>query len=192
MALFIKNITGKVYALNIFVSKDRPTFSKVLQPSGQVDVSDIFSFEELVRDKALLAEVDAKQITITAQNDEENINVSVDSADVTASGGATTATVGFKLSVGGAAVTEDAVIEFAVFDEEELVTPNGNATLDTATVGTILDGAGTNALKVKTDSGQFKCTLTNLVDETVYLGCSMSFGSPILDCREVIKVTFSA
>lgn len=121
------------------------------------------------------------------------IQVAMDDApDV--SGGGTTQSVGFQLKdINGNNVALATLADFAVFDEADLVTPATNATLDTASAGTIVGGAGTAALKVKTDAnGKFTCTLTDLVDETVHMSTAPTFGSPILDCNEIDSVQFSA
>ncbi len=125
---------------------------------------------------------------------DEFVNVSMDDAADVGSGG-TTRLVGFQLrNVKGDKLALSIVLEFAAFDEAGLVTPAVNATLDdVGTVGTILSGDGTAALKVRTDAkGKFTCTLTDLTDEQISLGSSPSFGSSLLDCREIDQVTFSA
>jgi hypothetical protein len=94
---------------------------------------------------------------------------------------------------GGDAINRAVVLELAAFDDESGVTPAVNATLDTATVGTILGGAGTAALKIKTSvTGTFACTLSDASLETVYALASASFGSPGLDCEEKASATFTA
>lgn len=131
---------------------------------------------------------------LTLQNAfKEILNVKMaDNPDV--GGGGTTGSVEFQITdFAGDNIDGEKILELAVFDDIGLATPAANATLDTAANGTILGGAGTAALKVQTDAtGKFKCTLTDLIDETVYLGCSPSFGSPLIDCREIDSVTFSA
>ena len=122
---------------------------------------------------------------------DETINVAMDDTpDVT--GGGITGNVGCQLrNVKGDKLEIEAVLEFGVFDEEEVTTPAANATLNTASKGAILSGGGGNALKVKTDAtGKFTCVLTNASDEQVFVGSSPSFGSPLLDCREVDAITF--
>jgi len=116
----------------------------------------------------------------------------IDAPNVTAGG--TTVAVGFSLTnINDIAMPLQVPVEFAVFDEQYGVTPAVNATLNTATKGTILAGAGTAALKILTDvNGEFACTLTDLVDETVWLGCSQSFMSPAIICLSKDSVTFSA
>ena len=116
----------------------------------------------------------------------------LDAANVT--GGGTTRTVGFILTdINDVPIKVSQVLQFAAFDDTDLTDPATNATLDTATKGTIIGGAGTPALKVKTDSnGEFACTLTDGMDETVYLGCAASFGSPSLICLSKDSITFSA
>jgi len=115
-----------------------------------------------------------------------------DAADVT--GGGTTRIVGFQVTdVSGTPVTESVLLQFASFDDSDLSMPSTNATLDTASQGTIIAGGGTAALLVKTSpTGLFECVLTDLADETVYLACDRSFGSPFISCRETDSVSFSA
>jgi hypothetical protein len=123
----------------------------------------------------------------------EILNVEMDdAADVT--GGGTTRAVGFQVTdFAGNPIDYAVSLELAVFDDVNLTVPATSATLATATQGTILAGSATAALKVRTDTaGRFLCTLTNLFDTTVYLGASPSFGSPLMDCREIDSVTFSA
>jgi hypothetical protein len=116
----------------------------------------------------------------------------IDAPNVT--GGGTTVTVGFNLTnINDIALGLGALVEMAVFQDIDLSIPAVNATLDTASKGTIVAGAASAALKVKTNSsGEFACTLTDLVDETVYLACSPTFGGPALICLSKDSVTFSA
>ena len=109
-------------------------------------------------------------------------------------GGGTTVTVGFSLTnINDIPVKLQVPVEFAVFDDQYGVIPAVNAVLSTATKGTILAGDGTAALKILTDAnGEFACTLTDLVDEMVWLGCDQSFMSPALVCLSKDSVTFSA
>jgi len=108
--------------------------------------------------------------------------------------GGTTVTVGFRLvNINDIPVKMQTTLEFAVFQDQWGTTPASVAILDTATNGTILAGAATAALKVLTDvSGEFTCTLTDTIDETVWLGCSQSFMSPVIICLSKDSVTFSA
>lgn len=121
----------------------------------------------------------------------QNVKVD-DAADV--AGGGSVATVGFQITdFTGDPKADGVVVEFGVFDDIDLGIPAINATLATPTKGTIVVGSGSPALKVKTDStGRFECQLTDLVDETVFLGCESSSGSPLFDCREIDSVTFAA
>lgn len=107
--------------------------------------------------------------------------------------GVDTATVGLRIlqSPGGLPYTEEVVLEFAVFDDEDAANPAAAAVLQTASKGTILAGSGTAALKVKTDAnGEFECQCSDGTDETVYLASSQSFKSPALDCADTESVTF--
>jgi hypothetical protein len=116
----------------------------------------------------------------------------IDAANVT--GGGTTQTVGFSLTdINDVPIKLQTPVEFAVFNEQWGVTPATSAVLGTAVKGTILGGDGTAALKVLTDAnGEFTCTLTDVVDETVWVGCSQSFMSPSLICLSKDSITFSA
>lgn len=113
-------------------------------------------------------------------------------ADVT--GGGTTAVVGLQVkTLDGVALEKACVLTFGVYDDTNGVTAGAHATLDTATAGTILGGAGTNVLTVVTDShGKFTCTMTNASDETVYLKAGTRVGSIMADISDVDSVTFSA
>lgn len=114
-----------------------------------------------------------------------------DAADVT--GGGTTRVVGFQVKMGVTPLTSPVLVEFAVFDDDKFSVPAVSAVLGTATVGTIIAGEGTAALKVLTDAtGSFRCTLTDPSDEAVYIACSSTFGGPAVDCRDTDSVTFSA
>lgn len=117
----------------------------------------------------------------------------VDSDDV-GSGGTTRAGVGFQIKdYKGDVVAEEVLLAFGVYDDEELVTTATTAVLNTASAGTILSGAASASLVVKTNAvGLFTCTLTDTADETVYMGCGPVAGSPIVDCRDTDAVTFSA
>lgn len=120
-----------------------------------------------------------------------------DNADV--GGGGTTGPVGFQVTdFAGDDLAEKVILELGVYDEAsgDATKPGAAAaaaTLNTATSGLILDGAGSAAIVVETDAtGRFDCTLTDAVDETVILACRSARGSSVLDCRELDSVTFSA
>jgi hypothetical protein len=116
-----------------------------------------------------------------------------DTADVT--GGGTTAVTGFQLKDQNGQLIKRAVkCGFGVFDDVNGVTPSVAATLDTATAGSIIAGAASNALTVLTDAnGKFTCTLTNATDETnTLMGTQPTTGAPPLECEDREDVTFSA
>ncbi len=101
-------------------------------------------------------------------------------------GGGITVEVGFQLEdLRRAKLSQAELVQFAVFQDVDFKTPSLYARLGgTPTAGTIVDGADTPALLVKTDAtGLFKCTLTDLVDETVHLACNSAFGGPALSCK---------
>jgi hypothetical protein len=110
-------------------------------------------------------------------------------------GGGTTAVTGFQLKDQfGNDVARVVKVGFGVYDDTDGVTPGTNATLDTATAGSILSGAASNELEVLTDAtGKFTCTLTNTTDEEVFLmGAQPVVGAPPLECEDRESVTFSA
>ena len=115
-----------------------------------------------------------------------------DAADVT--GGGTTQTVGFTVkNFVNKAIDFKTKLVFAVNDDIGLTQPSSDATLNTATAGTILDGAGTNTLIVETDAiGRFECTLTETNDKVVYLSCDTTHGSHDVARNEFDSVEFSA
>lgn len=84
------------------------------------------------------------------------------------------------------------VLQLAVFADIDLVVPSPNAVLSDATIGSILYGEGTAAMKVKTNAtGRFVCKVTNFAKETVFVGCDRTFKTPVLDGREFDSITFS-
>jgi len=116
----------------------------------------------------------------------------LDAADV--GGGGTTQTVGFELrNLAGQKISAQMVLSFGAFAEADAVNPHATATLNTAAKGTILGGAASNVLTVKTDaSGEFECTLTNSADDAVYLAAAQTFRSPLVHTTGYDSVTFSA
>jgi hypothetical protein len=111
------------------------------------------------------------------------------------SGGPNSVTVGFSLETetGNLPVAGVYKMQFAAFDDLDLVVPSTIATLATATKGRILFGEGTEALIVETDAnGEFECTLTFSVFGAAHMACSEYFGSPSLTCVQQDVVTYSA
>lgn len=135
---------------------------------------------------------------ITVKVEYETGDLLVFTADVTVvqpAGGVNTAAVSFQLrDQHGYAVKEAVNLKFGAFDDVYCVAPAGTATLNTATKGTIRAGAGTAALIVTTDAnGEFACTLTDAVDETVYLACQgCGYGLALVDGSEVVSAVFQA
>lgn len=107
--------------------------------------------------------------------------------------GANTAVVGFTVKTPwGAQLGEQMVVQFGTYQDANGILAATTATLDTASLGTILSGAGTNELKVLTDIyGRFACTLTDTAHETVYQMCKPVDRTPVLDCRDYDAVTFA-
>ena len=90
--------------------------------------------------------------------------------------------------------TVPVVFEFVVCDDADGAFPAANATLDTATIGTILRFAGTAAPKVKTaQSGAdqvFQCALSNLVDQTNYLTAFSTPAGQVIVCVGSTPISF--
>ena len=112
------------------------------------------------------------------------------------SGGGTTQTVGFQIKKqNGDPLAIPVLVEFAIFEDAYFSVPAHGAILSDASVGTIIAGSREltgEALKVVTDStGTFRCILTDILDETIYLTCFSTPGGPALDCRSIDSVTFS-
>lgn len=103
-------------------------------------------------------------------------------------GGATTTVVGLQ-----SASAREQLLELVVFDDLDVSVPATNATLATATEGTIVAGSGTAGLKIKTDTaGRFTCTMTNAVDETVSVTCLTTPGGPTINCDSIESASYSA
>jgi hypothetical protein len=124
-------------------------------------------------------------------------NVAIASLDAVPNvgGGGTTVACGFQLVDGAGRNIERAVrVGFGVYSDANAVTASPNATLATATAGTILSGSGTAELQVLTSAtGKFTCTLTDASDETVHLACSQaSKGGIPVECSAREATTFSA
>jgi len=123
---------------------------------------------------------------------DEILNVSmIDAPDV--SGGATTQTVGFQITdFAGAAKAGEFKLEMGAFDDADLGVSSVIGKLATATKGSIVANEGTSTIKVKTDAtGAFECTLTGATGFDIFLGCAVTFGGSVLDCRSIDSVTFS-
>jgi len=87
------------------------------------------------------------------------------------------------------------VFEFMVFNDAYGVTPATNASLGTVTVGkgTILSTSPATALVVKTNAeGVFEGTLTDAVDEKVYLAADHTVTGPNVQTAGSLEVEFTA
>jgi len=111
-----------------------------------------------------------------------------------ATGGATTSAIELRIVDQYGIPIDDAVeLVLGAFDDAYCATVAANATLNTATKGTIQSGAASNALYIVTDAdGHFACTLTDAADETVYLAGGSASGKGLIDCLDVGDVTYSA
>lgn len=110
-------------------------------------------------------------------------------------GGATTsAGEGFDLKTeAGAAANVAPQMYLGAFDDATCQTPATNATLDTASTGTIVSGGGTNLLKVTPDAtGEFACTLTDAEDEVVYLKAWPVGTDYVVDSSDSTTTEFTA
>ena len=110
-------------------------------------------------------------------------------------GGATTsAGEGFDLETeAGAAANVAPQMYMGAFDDADCTIPAENATLDTASTGTIDSGGGTNLLKVTPDAtGEFACTLTDAEDETVYMRAWPVGTDYVVDSSDTTSAEFTA
>lgn len=197
---FITNLRNVTFSLDIAL-EGHDTLRVLLPPLGTVEVTGRATKDQLEDNPQLLALVAAGKITLAFDSTTSAgsliaapklLAVKWDvSADVT--GGGTTRAVGFQvIDDQGAPFLGAVLVEVAAFSDAGMTQPSLNATLNTATAGVISAGGGTAALKVVTSTeGRFSCTLTDLMDETIYLSCSSTFGGPVLDCREFDTVAFS-
>jgi hypothetical protein len=86
------------------------------------------------------------------------------------SGVGTIAAVGFDIEdVYGNAFSTVMGMYLGVFQDADCTIPATDATLDTAATGTIVAGAGTNLLEITPAGGVVSVTLTDAVDEVVYV-----------------------
>ena len=97
-----------------------------------------------------------------------------------ATGGGTTSAGTVQVNdVNGAAVARAVVLRLDVSDTQFAGPgdPAGTAAMDTATTGSILAGAASASLVIKTDAtGAFAATLTNAVDEEVHISARTADG----------------
>jgi len=106
----------------------------------------------------------------------------------------------FLDATGGDPVAFPVTAEFAVFQDADGAGFATNATLDTASKGTILNPPANPPpiadLKVKSaiDGGQsvFECKLYDLVDETVYITAFTTATGHKINCLGSLAVTFSS
>jgi hypothetical protein len=80
-----------------------------------------------------------------------------------------------------------------VFDDADCQTPAVNATLDTATAGTINSGDATNLIKcTPTAAGAFACSVLDAEDEKVYMKAWPVGTDYVVDSSDTSDVTFTA
>lgn len=108
-------------------------------------------------------------------------------------GSDTSAGEGFAILTEAAAAANVAPpMYMGVFDDAACQIPSVHATLNTASAGTIVSGAGTNLLRVTPSAtGTFACTVTNHTDEKVYLKAWPADSSYIIDSSSIMDVTMS-
>ena len=100
---------------------------------------------------------------------------------------------GFDLNTeAGAAANVNPPMYMGAFDDEDCTIPSVDGTLDTAAVGTIDEGAGTNLLEVTPDAaGEFSVTLTVTGAGTIYLKAWPMGTEYIIDSSETDEITFT-
>jgi hypothetical protein len=96
------------------------------------------------------------------------------------------------LDEAGAAANKDPQMYLGVFDDADCQTPSVDGTLDTAAVGTIDDGAGTNLLKVTPSAaGVVSVTLTATADGEFWLKAWPVGTEYVIDASDTHKTTFT-
>lgn len=107
----------------------------------------------------------------------------------------TMAGVGFDIEdLYGAAFSTTDKMYLGVFDDADCTTPSADATLDTATTGTIESGAGTNVIKVTPAGGVFACSvdIPGAANQVVYLKAWAESGTTrAMGTNGTDSVTFS-
>lgn len=106
----------------------------------------------------------------------------------------TLAACGFDLNTeAGVAANVAPQMYLGVFDDAACTTPATTATLDTAATGTIDAGAGSNLLTVTPSAaGEVSVTLSESVDQQVFLKAWPVGSSYIVDSSDVHSPTFTA
>lgn len=105
-----------------------------------------------------------------------------------------TATLEIQLKDGlGNPLALETLLEAVVSDDDAGSSPAANATFGlVAIAGDIKFGGGTNSIILKTDpSGFFSCTIDDPFPETVFLLLSLTFGSAVIDTRQVLPIQFT-
>ena len=194
MRLFLRNLRPTIMSVDAKLSAEKQL--RVSIPKhGRREITDLATLAECENSERLTLMRSEGKIALIIQDDDVDTSVFVVKMDdvLDVDGGGTTQEVGFQVVDGsGQAVRIQTLVELAVFDDANIAVPSAAATLNTATEGTIVGGAGTAALKVVTDDlGRFACTLTNPLDTTVYLASCQTFGGAALDCQDVSSVTFA-
>jgi hypothetical protein len=105
----------------------------------------------------------------------------------------TSAAQGFTLKDSASATISIAEpVGLAVYDDAACTILSTTATLNTASVGTITSGAGTNKVEMVTAAGQVALTVTKTTVGAVYLKAySLAGATRILDSSGTHKITFS-
>jgi len=103
------------------------------------------------------------------------------------------AACGFDLETeAGAAANVDPQMYMGVFDDEDCTIPSVDGTLDTAAVGTIDDGAGTNLIKATPSAaGELSVSLTVTGAQDAWMKAWPVGTDYIIDSSETDKVTFT-
>lgn len=149
--------------------------------------------EELVLQ---MAQADGNEVIVRGEiegNDRSPLICVMKNPGDPAGGVDTMAGVGFDLEdEAGAAAGVDPDMYMGVYSDSDCTTPSTTATLDTATIGTIDEGAGTNLIKVTPSSaGVFVCSVDDTADETVYLKAFPADTSYTIDTASTDDVTYT-
>jgi hypothetical protein len=187
--------------MQITVFNNRPTGGEKVSCVDGTTVSPGSSHTMVGRSKAeytyqmtaSLSDDNVKVLASLEASDRAPLVVAMNDIADPAADATTSAGEGFALqSEAGAAANAAPAMYLGAFDDADCTVPAVNATLDTASSGTIVSGAGTNQLKVTpTAAGAFACTLTDAEVEVVYLKAWPADASYVVDSSDTTSAEFT-
>lgn len=152
------------------------------------------SKDEVVHELTYVADADVAVLAEIEGSDRAPIVCDMKDIADPAGDATTSAGEGFDLlTEAGAAANVNPNMYFGAFDDATCQTPAVNATLNTASTGTIVSGGASNLLVVTPDAtGEFACTLTDAVDEVVYMKAWPVGTDYIVDSSDITTCEFTA